>query len=187
MFGYRMADGFLESISTKIFASSLFRQELLDAGYDLGDFVYKDERLFSSRIYDEYRACFELFDYIMDGILFDFSCMSFISNDELRDYFVKNRLNIIFGYLDKSNDALWRLKSYEGKERDDIFVFLFQEYIEAKNISLELAGVSCEFYGKSLNDSKYNELLSIYKSTLVKQQLPISDVFFNGKGSTFSN
>ena len=58
-----MADGFLESICSKIFASNEFREELKEAGYDLEDYIYKDERLFPSRVYDEYKACFELFDY----------------------------------------------------------------------------------------------------------------------------
>lgn len=188
LFGYRMADGFLESISTKIFTSSEFRQELLDAGYDLGDYVYKDMRIFPSRIYDEYKACFELFDYIMDGVLFDFSCMSFDSNDDIRDFIIKNRLNIILGYIDKSNDALWKLKSYEGKERDDVFDKLLQEYIDAKKTSLDVASVSCEFYGKSLDDPKYNELLRVYESTLANQKrLPIPDDFLKEKDNTFSN
>lgn len=188
MFGYRMSDGFLESISTKIFSSPEFRQELFVEGYDLEDYVYKDERIFPSRIYDEYKACFELFDYIMDGCLFNFSCMSFNSNDDLRKFFVNNKLNVVLGHLDKSNDSLWELKSYEGKERDDLFDSLLQEYIEAKKVSLYVASVLCEKYGKSLDDPKYNELLSIYKSTLEKQkQLPIPDDFLKEKDSTFSN
>ena len=51
-----------------MFLSKEFRNELKEAGYDLKDYIYKDERLFPSRVYDEYKACFELFDYMMDGL-----------------------------------------------------------------------------------------------------------------------
>ena len=82
-YGFRMADGFLESICSKIFMQPEFRTELFNLGYDLKDYIYKDERIFPSRSYDEYKACFELFDYIMDGELFEFSCITFNSNQEL--------------------------------------------------------------------------------------------------------
>ena len=42
-FGFRMSDGFLESICTKIFESKDFREELSESGYDLKDYIYKDE------------------------------------------------------------------------------------------------------------------------------------------------
>lgn len=69
-YGFRMSDGFLESICTKIFESIEFRQELYQSGYDLQDFVYKDERIFPSRVYDEYKACLELYGKNDDDLLF---------------------------------------------------------------------------------------------------------------------
>ena len=177
-FGFRMADGFLESISTKIFASHEFRQELLESGYDLKDYIYKDERLFPSRIYDEYKACFELFDYIMNGELSNFSCMTFSSNEDFANYINKHKLNIIFNYLDKSNDLLWNLKIYEGKEYDEEFNQILKKYIEAKEISLNLSKACLELYGKTEDDKKFQELYDTYTSTLKKQkQLPISNEY----------
>ena len=181
-YGFRMADGFLESISTKIFASPEFRQELLESGYDLKDYIYKDERLFPSRIYDEYKACFELFDYIMDGTLFDFSCMSFHSNEELINYINKHRLNIIFEHLDRSNDLLWELKKYEGKEYDEKFEELLKQYLEAKDTSLNLAKVCLGLYGKSEDDKEFQQLYDIYTQILNKQkQLPIPKEYLKTK------
>ena len=186
-FGFRMADGFLESISTKIFESKEFRKELLESGYDLQDFNYKDERLFPSRIYDEYKACFELFDYIMDGALFDFSCMSFNSNEELVNYIKKYRLNIIFEHLDKSNDALWDLKEYEGKKYNDDFCNLLSQYIECKNTSLNLSKVCLEFYGKKDDDLIFQQLLNIYTSSLQRQkQLPIPNEYLKNESQYLS-
>ena len=173
-FGYRMADGFLESICTKIFESQEFRKELLDSGYDLKDFVYKDERIFPSRVYDEYKACFELFDYIMGGALFDFSCMTFNKNEEFLNHINKYKLITIFGHLDKSNDSLWKLKVYEGKEWDEEFNKLLNEYLEYKKTSLSLAEILLDLYGKSIDDSAFQKLFDIYATTLNKQkQLPI--------------
>ena len=68
----------------------LVNKELFNLGYDLKDYIYKDERIFPSRSYDEYKACFELFDYIMDGELFKFSCVSFSSNQELLSFINEN-------------------------------------------------------------------------------------------------
>jgi len=173
--GYRVSDGFLESICTKIFESPEFKQELYVFGYDLKDYTYKDERLFPSRIYDEYKACFELFDYIMDGALFDFACMSFKTNNVLLEYIEKHKIHIIFKYLDNSNDALWALKSYEGKEWTESFNDLFKEYLEHKKTSLTLAEECLELYGKSKDDVLFQQLYNNYKSTLsVQKLLPIS-------------
>ena len=169
-YGYRMADGFLESISTKIFESKYFRQELLNYGYDLKDYIYKDERIFPSRSYDEYKACFELFDYIMNGKLFEFSCKTFESNKELYDYFVNNRINIIFKTLDKSNDAMSNLKKYETLEPSEDFNNNLEDYKNKKSESLMMASVLSELYGKE-NDEKYKKLLKIYENTLEKQKL----------------
>ena len=105
-FGFRLADGFLESICSKIFNSNEFRQDLLNKGYDLEDYVYKDERLFVSRIYDDYKACFELFDYVMNGKLFEFSCMTFNSNEEFIKFVNENKLKTIFSIIDEANEAL---------------------------------------------------------------------------------
>jgi len=177
-FGYRLSDGFLESICTKIFDSSEFRQEMYAAGYDLQDYIYKDERIFPSRVYDEFKACFELFDYIMDGALFDFACMSFKSNEEMIEYIKKHKLNIIFEYLDNCNDALWAMKSYEGKESDDKFINLLQVYLNHKDIALNVANVVLDLYGKNEKDIIYEKLYEIYSSTLNKQkQLPIPEEY----------
>ena len=175
-YGYRMADGFLESICTKIFESSEFRQELLNAGFDLKDFVYKDERIFPSRIYDEYKACFELYDYIMNGALFDFSCMTFNSNQELFEYINKYKLPVIFTQLDKSNDALYKLKTYEGKEADEAFNMLLKQYKELKDVSIEFADVLRDIYQKSREDEQFNYLLDNYTNSIKKNKsLPLPE------------
>ena len=180
-YGKRMADGFLESICWKIFASNEFRDELKKAGYDLEDYIYKDERLFPSRVYDEYKACFELFDYIMDGALFDFSCKTFSSNEEILEFIDKNRLNVIFGCLDKSNEALWDFKKYEGKNRDEEFDKLLQVYNENKELSVDLSLLLLELYNKTPNDLIYQQLLDTYKNTLEKQKLlPLEESYSKG-------
>lgn len=177
-YGYRMADGFLESICTKIFESKEFREELQEDGYDLEDYVYKDERIFPSRVYDEYKACFELFDYIMDGALFDFSCISFETNEDFLNYINKHKLTLIFQYLDKSNDSLWKLKNYEGKAKDDKFISLLEMYLNEKSNALNLAHVCLELYGKSEDDEKFQQLYDTYASTLEKQKtMPIPEEY----------
>lgn len=176
--GYRMSDGFLESICTKIFESPEFKHELYSYGYDLKDYTYKDERLFPSRIYDEYKACFELFDYIMDGALFDFACMFFKTNEDLLEYIEKHKIHIIFKYLDNSNDAIWALKSYEGKECTESFNNLFKEYLQHKKTSLTLSEECLELYGKSKNDILFQQLYNNYKATLsVQKLLPIQNEY----------
>lgn len=170
-YGFRMADGFLESICSKIFMQPEFRLELLNLGYDLKDYIYKDERIFPSRSYDEYKACFELFDYIMDGELFKFSCVSFSSNQELLSFINEKKLRTIFDCLDKSNESFSKLKEYEGKDKSDLFEKLLNEYLQAKEVSLTLADMLMEIYKKDKNDLKYQELLEIYKNTLKKQKL----------------
>ena len=170
-YGFRMADGFLESICSKIFMQPEFRLELLNLGYDLKDYVYKDERIFPSRSYDEYKACFELFDYIMDGELFKFSSMSFSSNQELISFINNYKLKTIFSCLDKSNNLFSKKKEYEGKDKSELFDKLLNEYLQAKEVSLTLADMLMEINKKDKNDSKYQELLEIYKNTLKKQKL----------------
>lgn len=174
--GFKMSDGFLEHISARIFESEEFRDELSNFGYDLGDYVYKDERLFPSRIYDEFRACFELFDYIMDGNLFDFSCRTFKSNEEMSEYINENKFNVIFGYIDKSNDALWKLKPYEGKEWNEKFDKLLKEYLSYKDTVINLSHVLLDMYGKNDEDSRYKELLEKYVNTInLQRELPIPE------------
>jgi hypothetical protein len=176
--GFRISDGFLESICTKIWESREFRTELLQAGYDLKDYIYKDERIFPSRIYDEYKACFELFDYIMDGSLFEFSCKTFSNNQELCDFINQKKLNVIYGCLDQSNDAIWNLKKYEGQHADEIFDEYLKDYIEKKKNSIYLSSLLMEMYGKSGDDKKYQELVDVYNDILQKQKLlPLSEEY----------
>ena len=175
LFGFRVTDGFLESISSRIFLSDDFRRELLEAGYDLEDYEYKDERLFPSRVYDEYRACFELFDYIMDGALTEFCSREFTSNDEIIKFINENKLSILYGYIDKSNDALWSLKRFEGREWSEEFNSLLRTYMNEKNNVINLAYALLGVKGKS-EDDRFKELLNTYKSCLSKQkELPIPE------------
>ena len=179
--GYRMADGFLESICTKIFESSEFREELFDASYDLGDYVYKDKRLFPSRIYDEYKACFELFDYLMDGALFEFSCKAFETNEELIDFINRYNLNNIFSILDLSNDSLYELKVFEGKEMDSLFIEKLDNYVANKKNSLMVASIMAEDNNK-IESSQYKRLLDNYTDILNSQVLlPIPDSYLDNK------
>ena len=179
-YGFRMADGFLESICSKIFMQPEFRLELFNLGYDLKDYIYKDERIFPSRSYDEYRACFELFDYIMNGDLFKFSSMSFNSNQELSSFINEKKILVIFDYLDKSNDLFSKMKEFEGKDRTESFDELLNEYLQAKDLSLSLADMLMELYQKDKFDLKYQELLETYKNTLKKQKLlPIDKAIVN--------
>ena len=169
--GFRIADGFLESICSKIWSSKEFREELLQNGYNLQNFIYKDERIFSSRVYDEYKACFELFDYIMDGDLFDFACQTFSSNQDMVDFINNKKINIIYSVLDKSNDALWNLKKFEDKEPTDEFLTALDDYNNKKQTSIAFADELMDFLGKSCDDKKYLELIDIYNATLQKQKL----------------
>lgn len=179
MYGFRMSDGFLESLCSRIFMSQEFREDLKAVGYDLEDYVYKDERLFPSRVYDEYKACFELFDYIMDGQLFDFSCKKYETNEEMIADINRYRLNTIFEYLDKSNDALWKLKKFEGKESSEEFQSLLEEYKDKKSDSINLSYVLLDLYDKEMDDDIFAELLDVYRKTLDKQKLlPISTTEF---------
>lgn len=173
--GFRITDGFLESISEKIFISSEFRKELSSFGFDLKDYNYKDERLFPSRIYDEYKACYNLFNYLLKGKLFEFACTKFEYSEDLANFINQNRLSIVYSYLDKSNNSLEKLRIYEGKNRDSNFDLLINEYIENKRKSLELANILAD-NSNMLNDIEYKRLLNIYKNTIKKQTLlPISE------------
>ena len=140
-------------------------------GYNLQNFIYKDERIFSSRVYDEYKACFELFDYIMDGDLFDFACQTFSSNQDMVDFINNKKINIIYSVLDKSNDALWNLKKFEDKEPTDEFLTALDDYNNKKQTSIAFADELMDFLGKSCDDKKYLELIDIYNATLQKQKL----------------
>lgn len=179
LYGFRMSDGFLESICSRIFASTEFREEILKCGIDLKDYVYKDERLFPSRIYDEYKACFELFDYVMDGALFDFSCKKYEDNKSLVDDINKLKVSKIFGYLDASNDALWKLKRYEEKESDEDFLGLLADYKAKKETVVNLVYVLLDMYGKNEEDDRFKELLDTYVKVIDKQKLlPINSTDF---------
>ena len=181
-FGNKMTEGYIESMCTKIFDSQEFRKELYQIGYDLKDYKHKDERLFPSRIYDEYKACFELFDYIMDGSLSNFACTQFKSNQEILDYINKNRIITFYNYLDKSNELLWDLKDYEEKEYDEQFDELLNQYLKAKNTSLNLAKKCIEIYGKSSDDKELQKLYDEYAKTLSKQKLlPLPNEYLNKK------
>lgn len=168
--GFCMSDGFLENISSQIFSSLKFHQELLAYGYDLQDYHYKDERLFPSRIYDEYKSCFVLFDEIMKGKLFDFSCQKYDTNEELMNDINKYKINVIFASIDQSNNALWQLKKYEGKSRNDEFDVLFKDYLSKKDVVLELAHILMEINGTE-KTPKIDKLLMDYKNCLKKQSL----------------
>ena len=118
----------------------------------------------------------------MNGLLFDFSCRTFESNEELANYINKYKLYIIFGYLDKSNNTISSLKEYEGKEPDEKFNELLQKYLKEKNMALKLAKVLLERSEKKSDDETFKELYDIYASTLKKQkQLPIPDEYLKSK------
>lgn len=112
---------------------------------------------------------------MMDGALFDFSCQTFSTNEELITFINKHKLNIIFGFLDKSNDALWELKKFEGCSRTIEFDTLLNDYLEKKSTALNLASVVLEMYNKQ-EDLMYQQLMNTYKNTLQMQKtLPISE------------
>lgn len=118
----------------------------------------------------------------MDGTLFDFSCRTFSTNEELVSFINKHKLNIIFGFLDKSNDALWELKKFEGCSRTIEFDALLNDYLEKKSTVLNLAPVVLEMYNKQEEDLIYQQLMDTYKNTLDKQKtLPISEEEKQGK------
>jgi hypothetical protein len=87
----------------------------------------------------------------------------------------EHKLNLIFEYLDKSNDSLWDLKKFEGKEFSEEFGKLLSTYLENKNMAIEVAKTLLPLYGKSEDDPRYIELLNNYKNTLSKQNLPIPE------------
>ena len=106
----------------------------------------------------------------MDGKLFDFSIKKYDNNQELTTFINENKIIKIFEYLESSNEALWSLKRYEGKEADEEYKELLSKYKKSKEVSLQLASVLMETYGKDINDPKYLELLDVYKNTFKKQK-----------------
>jgi len=171
--GFRINDGFLETICSSIFSDPVFREEIRLAGCDLGDYVYKDKRLFSSRIYDEFRHCFQLFNEIMDGKLFEFACMFKENNNELLKFIINSRIDNLFKFVDKTLESLWCLKKYENKERDENFELLATQYLENKSELLKVA----DFLTKEdANKEKINILRSIFADmTKFKGTLPFTD------------
>lgn len=75
----------------------------------------------------------------MDGKLFEFSCMTFNSNQELLSFIDNCRLKTIFSCLDKSNNLFSKMKEYEGKDKSELFEDLLNEYLQNKEVSLTLA------------------------------------------------
>lgn len=142
--GFRINDGFLETICSSIFSDPTFREEIKLSGCDLGDYVYKDNRLFTSRVYDEFRDCFQLFNEIMNGKLFEFACMDKDTDEEYIDFINKNRIHTIFGFIDKTLESLWALKKYENIERDSQFDLLLGEYFKNKNELLMVSDILTE-------------------------------------------
>lgn len=175
--GFSLSDGFLESICCDIFNDSIFREEIKLIGYDLEDYYYKDKRLFSSRVYDEFRDCFQLFDEILGGKLFEFACMESESNEEIVSFINKNRINIIYNYIDKTLESLWELKKYENMDRDDKFEELVGDYFANKNELLMVADILAE---GSNNKDKINELMGKYADmTKFAGTIPFNDKELN--------
>lgn len=157
--GVRLSDGFLEKICGDIFLDKLFRDEIKANGCDLGDYVYKDSRLFSSRIYDEFKDCFILFDEIMSGKLFEFAFMNKDCDEEYVSFINENRLHIIYGYIDKTLESLWKLKRYEVVERDEEFDLLVNDYFRNKEELLMVVDILSE---KLVNQDRINELKLLF-------------------------
>jgi len=171
-YGFRTSDGFLEHMGSIIFEDEDFINELADNGYLVGGCTYKDERLFPSRIYDEYKACFELFDYLFGGELFTFSCKTYSNNQEIIDFVNRTKYFTISKFLDESNDALWALKGYEGKPGDSEFEKAFVNYDQKKRKVLLLADLLYEQMDLSLkDDAKYQELKRTYAECIYKNIL----------------
>lgn len=170
--GFRTSDGFLEHMGTLIFENDLFLSELEDNGYMLGECVYKDPRLFPSRIYDEFKASFELFDYLLNGKLFAFSCKTYSNNQDIVSFINNNNYWAISKHLDKSNDALWQLKKYEGKPNSPEFEKDFLDYEQKKQQVLMLADLLYEEMDSKLkNDTKYQELKRTYEECIYTNTL----------------
>lgn len=170
-FGFCFSDGFLETMGMKIFKQEEFRKELKEIGYDLGDYVYKDKRLFPSRMYDEYQKMFVLYDYIFHGELFPFCYSDFKNDSELLNYIRTNKLEMFLPVMDECSIAFSLLKEYEGKESDERFLKLFADYLEKRKAFLLCTEEMCELERVSLDDPKYIELLSSYLDNLSTQEL----------------
>ena len=178
--GYRMTDGFLESISSRIFASSEFREQIKQAGYDLQDYQYKDERLFPSRIYDEYKACYELFNFLTDGAIYDFAVKRFRKDKDIVDFVLKYNLGKIYMKTDKVNDTIWDLKPYEGKAADDEFREILNSYTESKKqvIDYALELKKAKEQTSNFDYDEFDRLLNNYKKIIEKQkELPIPESY----------
>ena len=170
--GFRTSDGFIEHMGFMIFEDETFINELADNGILIGGCEYRDQRLFPSRIYDEFRICFELFDFLLNGELFTFSCTTYPSNREIIDFINRTNYFVISKYLDHSNDALWALKKYEGQPSSKEFEKDFLSYTNSKGAVLALAD---ELYrqmpNKPQNDSKYKELRKAYEECIYTNTL----------------
>lgn len=185
--GFRLADGFLEKVCEDIFQDRLFREEIALNGCDLGDYVYKDKRLFSSRVYDEFRDCFVLFNEIMGGKLFKFAFMNKDSDEEYVSFINENRLYVIYQYIDKTLESLWKLKKYETNARDEKFDLLVNDYFSHKEELLMVVDILSE--GLS-NQDRINELkLSFIDLSKFGNSLPfnIQELnYFNKLKSNYS-
>lgn len=184
--GFRINDGFLETICSNIFSDPVFREEIRLAGCDLKDYIYKDKRLFPSRIYDEFRDCFKLFNEIMEGRLFEFACMYKEDDNELMEFIINNRINIVFKFIDKTLESLWCLKKYENKERDEEFNLLVNKYLENKSELLEVADILTK---ETANKEKISFLRSEFADmSKYKGTIPFTDrelTYFDDNKATY--
>lgn len=173
--GHRVSDGFLESVCTKMWASPEFRKEMSILGFDLKDYQYKDPRLFPSRSYDEYKAGFELFDYVSLGAITDFACKSFPTNGDMLEFIEDTGLDSIYYSLDQSDRAFSDLKIFEGKPSSPKFVFQLKRYQMLKKATLKLAKF-CADVSRVSETPEYKKLYEAYSNTLSLQKLlPLND------------
>ena len=171
-FGFRITDGFIETIASKIYNSSDFREELLKSGYDLEDYVYKDERIFPSRVYDEFKISFQLFDELTNGSISNFVYTKFDDLESISNYLFDNDFFNIFHFVDAANDALWQLKRYEDKPRDENFTLLAKDYLEKKDYVISEA---YKLLDNCKEKEKIEELINEYKGSIKKfKNLPFT-------------
>ena len=123
--GFRIADGFLESICSKIWSSKEFREELLQNGYNLQNFIYKDERIFA-RIIDISAGGLKIETKEQLQLLNEYLISLEIENNKLNMVFEPIRLEVGNGVFISSG----RFKGISSYDRISLVQYCFSKQIE---------------------------------------------------------
>ncbi|MDD3341637.1 MAG: hypothetical protein PHN72_05580 [Bacilli bacterium] len=130
--GYYLAEGLIESFCTTIWQDPIFRNRIVELGYSIKNYTYKDKELFHEYyFYTEYKVLYELCNLLLKNALWE-------ANFALDTKSIKDKFDSVYSYdffflhYKKACLSLEELQREETKKSHLLFDTHLEVYLYSK-------------------------------------------------------